>query len=237
MKPPTPPQTPSPATLGGPPPADFGALAWCYDLLASLVFGRALRRAQQAALQAGLPAGCPRVLVLGGGPGWVLTELLRRRPQARVLYLDASGAMLRRAQARLRRQLPAAQPQVEFRLGTERDLRPGEQFDALATFFVLDCFPEGELGPALGRLHAAATSEAAWLVADFAPPRRGWQRALLGLMYGFFRLTVGLRARRLPPWPAALAALGWRPQTQRRFFGEAVASAVYGRVAVGPGAG
>ncbi len=192
------------------PVADFGRLARVYDLLASLVFGRALRQAQREALQAGLPlAGpTPHVLVLGGGPGWVLTELLRQCPAARVLYLETSAAMLERAQARLRRHLPLATEQVEFRQGSEWSLKLGEQFDAIVTFFVLDCFTPADFPGALARLQAARRPAAPWLVADFGPPQRWWQRVLLRTMYLFFGVAVGLRAQQLPPWPTALATLG-----------------------------
>lgn len=202
--------------------ADFSRVASFYDALAGVVFGRAQRRAQQAALAAGLPlAGtAPRVLVLGGGGGWVLTELLRHCPAARVLYLETSAAMLARAQARLRRVAPSAVAQVEFRQGSEQALGPTEQFDVVVTFFVLDCFTLTEFPAAVARLQAARRPRAPWLVADFRPPRTWWQRALLRAMYLFFRISVGLRAQQLPPWPTALSALGLENRYQATYYGD-----------------
>ena len=205
---------------------NFDRIAWCYDALAGLVFGGSLRAAQRAAL-AGLPPGAPHVLVLGGGTGWVLGELLRRRPRATVLYLEASGPMLARAAARLRRTAPGAAGQVEFRRGTEAALGPAERFDALVTFFVLDCFPPAALGPALGRLAAARRPGGPWLLADFCRPRRGWQRALLGTMYWFFGAVAALRVRQLPDLHAALAGLGLHPAQPAFFFGGAVEGTVF----------
>jgi ubiquinone/menaquinone biosynthesis C-methylase UbiE len=204
-------------------------VARVYDQLAQVVFGQAQRRAQLAALRAGLPlAGhAPRVLVLGGGPGWVLTELLRQCPAAQVLYLETSAAMLAQARARLARLTPEKQAQVEFRQGSERDLRPGEQFDALVTFFVLDCFALDDFPGAMARLQAARRPGAPWLVADFQPPRRWWQRGLLRAMYLFFGAAVGLRARQLPPWPTALAALGNSIHYQSDFYFGFIASQVW----------
>ena len=143
--------------FSAPTPPDFSRVARVYDGLASVVFGRAQRRAQQAALLAGLPlAGpTPHVLVLGGGSGWVLTELLGQCPAAQVLYLETSATMLTLAQARLRRLAPGAAAQVEFRQGSERALAPGEQFDVIVTFFVLDCFTLAEFPGALAGLQAA----------------------------------------------------------------------------------
>ena len=215
------------STLTSPASADFGPVAWFYDALAGLIFGGALRRAQRATLAAGLPPGpAPRILVLGGGAGWVLSEIWRQRPQAQVVYLEVSAAMLARTRARLRRYPAPFGAAVELRQGTEASLRPGEQFDAIVTFFVLDCFAADALPGALARLHAARHPGAAWLVTDFRPAQRGWRRGLLGLMYWFFGLTVGLRVRRMPPWPAELAALGLTARWEQRFFGSAIAGIV-----------
>lgn len=190
------------------------------------MFGSALRRAQQAAL-AHLPPGAPYVLIAGGGTGWVLGEVLRRRPAARILYLEASAVMLRKARARLRALPPACAAQVEFRLGTEADLPPGAQFDAVVTFFLLDLFTPPDLRRLLLRLQAVSCPGAVWLVADFCPPSTWWQRLLLAVMYCFFRLTANIHARQLPPWPAELARLGLRQRWQARFFGEMVEAAAF----------
>ncbi len=207
--------------------ADFGPVAFFYDALAGLVFGGALRRAQQATLAAGLPGGpAPRVLVLGGGAGWVLSEIWRQRPLAQVLYLEVSAAMLARTRARLRRHPTPPGATIELRQGTEANLAPGERFDVIVTFFVLDCFAVAALPGALARLQAAQRPGAPWLVADFRPAQRGWRRGLLWLMYRFFGFTVGLRARQMPPWPTELAALGLRLSWEAHFFGGAIAGIV-----------
>ena len=204
----------------------FDRVAWCYDALAGLVFGPTLKKAQRAAL-AVLPTGAPRVLILGGGTGWVLTEVLRRRPQARVLYLEASPKMLARTRTRLNHECPQAAAQVEFRHGTQAALSPNEQFEAIVTFFVLDCIALADIETALARLRAAQRPGAPWLLADFRPALWGWQGVLLTLMYAFFRLTTGLRARELPDLHAALARLGLRPTSSAVFFGGAVEAAVF----------
>lgn len=216
--------SPTPTNPAG---ADFGPVAFCYDALAGLAFGGALRRAQRATLAAGLPASpAPRILVLGGGAGWVLSEIWRQRPQAQVLYLEVSAAMLARTRARLRRHPAPPGATVELRQGTEASLTPGERFDVLVTFFVLDCFSALALPGALARLQGARQPAAPWLVADFRPAQRGWRRGLLQLMYWFFSLTVGLRTRQMPPWPTELAALGLQPGWEAHFFGRAIAGIV-----------
>ncbi|TYZ06407.1 class I SAM-dependent methyltransferase [Hymenobacter lutimineralis] len=187
--------------------AGFDRVAAFYDPLSRLVFGRSLQRVQRQAL-ACLPTGGPHVLLIGGGTGWVLPELLRLRPQAQVLYLEASPEMLRQARKTLRRQAPQHMEQVEFRLGTEAALAPQEQFDAVLTFFLLDLFAPARLHELVQRLNRARRPQAPWLVADFAPPRAWWQHALLKAMYCFFGFTTGISGRQLPDIRAALAGVG-----------------------------
>ncbi|MBC6607289.1 class I SAM-dependent methyltransferase [Hymenobacter sp. BT188] len=201
-------------------------MAAFYDPLARLVFGSALQRAQQAAL-AYLPPSTPSVLIVGGGTGWVLLETLKLRPRARILYLEASAVMLRKSQALLQRQAPAHVAQVEFKLGTEADLPPGAQFDALITFFLLDLFILPDLRLLLPRLKAVCKPGATWLVADFCPTEVWWQRGLLTVMYAFFRLMANIKARRLPPWPEELARLGLSRVYSERFFKGMIEAAVF----------
>lgn len=210
-----------------PPDSGFDVVASFYDPLARLVYGRSLRRAQQAALEAGLPASEGRVLIIGGGTGWVLGEVLRRRPSAQVLYLEASPQMLHRSRAWLAKTLPQHIGQVEFRLGTEAALGADEQFATVVTFFFLDLFEPHRLRRLVQRLHAALAPGGAWLLADFAAPQRWWHALLLGLMYWFFGLTTGISARRRPPIEAELRRLGFSGVPAGRFFGEMIEASVW----------
>jgi tRNA (cmo5U34)-methyltransferase len=208
------------------PDSGFDYVAAFYDPLARLVYGRALQQAQQAALQA-LPPGAPHVLIVGGGTGWVLGEVLQLRPEARVLYLEASPQMLERSQQFLQQYWPTKQEQVEFRLGTEAALQSGEQFEALVTFFLLDLFEPKRLRQLVGHLHATCRPGAPWLVADFGVPGTWWQHGLLAAMYGFFGLTTGISARQRPPIETELARLGIAPRPVGTFFGGMVEAVVW----------
>ncbi|TGE16801.1 class I SAM-dependent methyltransferase [Hymenobacter elongatus] len=207
--------------------AGFDRVAAFYDQLAQLVFGDALRRTQQAAL-AGLPGGRPRVLIIGGGTGWVLAEVLRQQPDARVLYLEASAVMLAKSRETLLREAPSRAGQVEFRLGTEDALQPTESFDAIVTFFFLDLFEPLRLRSIVARLNQARRTGAPWLVADFRPPRTLWQRALQSTMYRFFRLTTGISGRRMPDLHQELAHFQLRAQQQTLFFRGMAEATVFG---------
>jgi tRNA (cmo5U34)-methyltransferase len=209
------------------PDSGFDRLAGFYDLLASLVFGQALRRAQQAAL-AGLPPGAPQILIMGGGTGWVLGEVFRRSPQAQVLYVEASPAMLRKSQMALHRTAPRHQAQVEFRLGTEASLAAHETFDVIVTFFFLDLFEPKRLQAVMHQLNAVRQSGGVWLLADFCKPPQWWQRILLAVMYQFFRVTTGISARQLPALPTKLAELGLQIRKRESFYAGMIEAAIFG---------
>jgi tRNA (cmo5U34)-methyltransferase len=204
----------------------FDRVAAFYDPLSRLVFGNALRRAQQAAL-AGLPTGRPRVLIIGGGSGWVLGEVLQRRPDARVLYLEASALMLANSRETLRQAAPAHLSQVEFRLGTEQALQPAESFDAIITFFFLDLFEPTRLRAISSRLNQARRPQAPWLLADFCPARAFWQHALLKLMYSFFRLTTGISGRAMPDLHQELSTFGLQVRQRQLFLRGLVEATVF----------
>lgn len=209
------------------PDSGFDRVAAFYDPLSRLVYGRTLVRAQHHALETGLPPGAPHLLIIGGGTGHVLLEVLRQRPKASVLYLEASPQMLGKARALLANRLPAAVAQVEFRLGTEASLTSQDAFDAIITFFFLDLFEPQRLQQIMARLHASRKPAAPWLLADFAPAQMWWQRWLLAAMYSFFRLTTGISGRTLPPFREELVRLGLRAERAQYFFGGMIEASVW----------
>ncbi|MEZ0606992.1 class I SAM-dependent methyltransferase [Fibrella sp. WM1] len=188
----------------------FDFIAPVYDSLAQLVFGRLLLSAQRAAWWL-VPAGGD-VLILGGGTGTLLPQFLADKQPRRLLYLEASAAMLKRAQQHVPEALT-----VEFRHGTEASLEPTDQFDAILLPFVLDLYPEPTLqAQLLPRLLAVLRPGGALYVCDFDQPRTWQQRALMGTMITFFRFVAGIPVRRLPNWSAVLTQLGLvaeQPQT------------------------
>ncbi|MFO1513607.1 MAG: hypothetical protein U1F83_11930 [Verrucomicrobiota bacterium] len=89
-----------------------------------------------------------------------------------------------------------------------------QHFDLIVTHFFLDCFQRDELAVLVNQLAAGATPEARWLVADFREPETGWRRwrarAVLALLYAFFRAVTGLSASRLTPPDEFLVRSGFQ---------------------------
>jgi ubiquinone/menaquinone biosynthesis C-methylase UbiE len=208
-------------------PADFDRLAWVYRPLEVLAFGGALERARFHFLDR--LRDCRSILLLGEGDGRCLERLLRIAPDAHFHCVDASRAMLKRAAARIS---SAESARVTFEQADVRTASfPRDRYDAVLTYFFLDCFTPDEVADVIVRVQPALRGGATWLFADFSvPPGRAarWRaRAWLGVLYAFFRWQTGLAARSLPPSEALLRAQGFHCTDEQDFDGGLIRSAVY----------
>src|SRR3954447_6996288 len=77
----------------------YNAIAGIYDILADTFIGKSLRYAQIYLAQY-IPAGA-KILIVGGGTGWILEEITRIRSRGlQIDYLDISANMISKAAKR-----------------------------------------------------------------------------------------------------------------------------------------
>ncbi len=176
----------------------FDRLAGVYDLLVRLVFGRAIEKAQCALLEKLPPGG--KILLIGGGTGWLLKPLCTQAKPAELLYLDASAAMIAKARAFARREIPQELEKITFLHGTQLDLTEQKMFDILITPFFLDLFSQKELPAVFEKLKQQLQPDGCWYLIDFQLPAnafRPFARALIWVMYRFFRLFTSMSGNKL----------------------------------------
>jgi len=181
--------------------ADFDPLAPHYGWMERLLAGRKLQHCRATFLREIPPPR--RALVAGQGHGSFVADLLRAHPQVRCTCIDSSSGMLAAARARLRED-GLDETSTEF---IHADLlewsAPEAEFDLIVTHFFLDCFRPEQLERLMPKLSGAAAPKACWLVADFREPPSGparWRaRAILEIMYVFFRWAAALPASQLTP--------------------------------------
>lgn len=201
---------------------NFDRIAWIYDTLARLVFGKAIDRSQLALLNYVPRSG--NLLVLGGGTGRFLPELWRQRPEVTITFIDASREMIRRAKAR-----QATGQKIQFIYGTERDIPEGT-YDAVLTPFYLDLYEGEPLDHIVRVLNSHLAENGQWLVADFRDSGRWWQPILLRIMYLFFRWATGIQAAHLADWSKSLDRVGWHKVTGTFRWGSFIESAQFRRL-------
>jgi tRNA (cmo5U34)-methyltransferase len=195
---------------------NFDPVAPVYEFLSRLVFGHSLRKARWALLPE-IPWS-QRVLVVGGGTGELLAGWDKDRFPREIFFLEPSAKMLRQAQKRWQT-LPHFQAQVHWLPLSVQELQAetlSEPLDALTTCFVLDLFPDEEIPALLDKLDRLLPSGAFWLFVDFQADR-WWKQKIVGLMYGFFGITAGVKARKLPEVKSRLLARGYQIQSRCLF--------------------
>lgn len=198
----------------------FDFLVPVYDPLARFVFGKSMVDSQAWFLDR-VPLGS-KVLILGGGTGWLLDELQKCNSSCTVWYVEISSGMMKRA--RLRR----AKNLIHFIKGTEESIPIDLKFDVVITNFYLDLFSNETLIQVVSKINTHATSSSVWLVTDFAHGA-WWHSWLLKIMYLFFRSVCGIEARQLPSWPKKLHDQGWEEISAKFWYGKFIKSVVLNR--------
>jgi len=207
----------------------FDRVAPFYRSLERLVFGDQLQEARVAFVSE-IPTSC-RVLIVGEGDGRFLAEFVRQYPEAEIDCVEASARMIALARSRL-----GAAHKVNF---VRADLRQfsleKDCYDLIVTHFFLDCFTGAALHEVVQRLADAANAAAVWLLADFRLPENGWQRVharvWIRAMYLFFRLTSGLKTRRLDDPAPSLRENRFACDRERRSCFGMIQSSVWHRLA------
>jgi ubiquinone/menaquinone biosynthesis C-methylase UbiE len=198
----------------------FDAVAGVYDSLARLVYGKSIRAAQIQLLHVIPPDA--KVLMIGGGTGWLLRELLVRNTSCSVWYIEASAKMVAAAGRAV-----ANDTRVHFIHGTEEAIPQGIVFDVVITNFFLDLFTLPFLKQVVARLRKSLRTGGYWLAADFVDTGKLWQRWLLRIMFMFFRITAGLETRELANWGEVLLMYRVKETDVRYFYGGFIRSVVY----------
>lgn len=183
----------------------IGPLAPWYRWIEYAAFGRALERRRFAFLPR--LANARRILLLGEGDGRTLERLVTIAPHASIEIVELSAEMIALARQR------TTSGHVSFRCADAlAEVWPPQHYDAVITNFFLDCFSAADAARLIRQLASALVPGGVWLIAEFAVPVRGWPRLhakiWLRIMYYFFGITTGLRAKQLPEIEAPLREAG-----------------------------
>lgn len=174
----------------------FDRVAFLYDAMARLVFGKTIAEAQKYFLKD--IADGSLVLILGGGTGRLAKELLKAKPNCRIVYVEASSRMIE-----LARKETGHSDKINFFHGTEENI-PAIKFDVVITNFYLDMFTPESLAGVSARIKSALKTHSLWIATDFVDEKKWWQALLLKLMYWFFRSACRIESQTLPDWKEAI---------------------------------
>jgi ubiquinone/menaquinone biosynthesis C-methylase UbiE len=200
---------------------NYDSVAWFYDRLSRLVFGRALINAQAYLLHA-IPANA-NILIAGGGTGWILDEITMLHPSGlTITYIDASAGMIA-----LSRKRNVGNNKVIFITAQVEDTQLDDNFDIVLTPFLFDNFTKETVASVFTRLNKLLVQHGKWLYCDFQNTGIYWQRALLKIMYTFFRTCTGIKAKQLPDLETYFSRYKYKVTQQKTFFKNFVVAKIY----------
>ncbi|MCW3128352.1 MAG: Methyltransferase type 12 [Bacteroidetes bacterium] len=172
---------------------NYDSIAGSYDFLSRLVFGRSLVDAQLCLLPY-IPAGS-RILVAGGGTGWILESIADIYPDGlHIDYVDSSERMLTIAMKRNYKGNT-----VSFIHQPIENYSASPLYDVIITPFLFDNFTEEKAHTVFLKLNDLLRSNGLWLYTDYVSTVQGpfWQKLLLWTMYFFFRMVSHVEAKRM----------------------------------------
>ncbi len=201
--------------------ANYNNSAWFYDRLSRLVYGRALINAQVYLL--GFIPPKSKILIAGGGTGWILEELTKTHPSGLdITYVEISANM-----TKLSRKRQTGQNTVAFVNDAVENVKLPACFDVVITPFLFDNFVDETVDHVFKHLHNLLKPEGLWLNADFQLTGRWWQNVLLRSMFIFFRLLCGIEASRLPAIEKRFSTARYSVIEDKTFFGDFIVARVY----------
>ncbi|GAA4098445.1 class I SAM-dependent methyltransferase [Mucilaginibacter panaciglaebae] len=203
--------------------SNYDNSAWFYDRLSRVVYGDALVHAQIYLLQFIKPNS--RILIAGGGTGWILEELTKKHPSGlKITYVEISANMMALSKKR-----SIGHNEVSFINAPIEDTVYTEQFDVVFTPFLFDNFREDTLQNVFNHLHKLLKPGGVWLNTDFQLTGKWWQNVLLKSMFVFFRILCRIETSVLPNIMRQFKQHQYETIAEQTFFGDFILSTVAGK--------
>ena len=136
---------------------DYNSIAKFYDTLSRMVFQRSIVKAQQYLI--GFISDNDKVLLIGGGTGWILEEISKMKKQnISITYVEKSSAMINLSSKR-----NYTSVHVEFiNKAVEEYDAPGK-FDIIITPFLFDNFLTDKIKVVFAKLDSMMKQNGIWL--------------------------------------------------------------------------
>lgn len=203
---------------------NYDKIARYYDRLSRLVFFKSQVNAQINQLKY-IPENS-KVLIVGGGTGWILEELAKVHPAGlHITYVEISAKMIALSKTR-----NAGTNTVEFvNMGIE-DFSSSLSFDVISTPFLFDNFSERRAWMIFEKLDDLLKEKGNWLFVDFSlneKAGRFWKSAFLKVMYAFFKLIRIVEASELIDMEPYFNRANYKVIDNRLYYGGFICSLIY----------
>jgi tRNA (cmo5U34)-methyltransferase len=208
----------------------FDLLSPFYDASVRLFFGRSLWKAQSYFLSQ-LPRA-KHTLIIGGGTGKILEEMMHIDISDAYCYADISAQMIRLTELRISKRSPESLSPVTFITGTVDDVPSSFSFDLIVTPYLLDMIPHSELLTEMKKMDRLLSDNGKWLFTDFNYPKEkkvmsSISKLVVKALYVPFMLFAGIRNSSLPDFSSAFSSLGYKAEKEKYLLGGMLVTRVY----------
>jgi len=207
---------------------NYNSIANIYDVLSRIVFGKSIMKAQIFLLKY-IPENS-RVLIVGGGTGWILSELSKIYEKGiEITYIEKSAKMIA-----LSKQKNIQHNSVEFINAGIEEFPTGKKFDIIFTAFLFDNFLPEKIEFVFSKLNQLLKPNGLWLYADFMNDKmnsKWWQKFLLKTMYLFFKITCNIETQQLINMNTYFSN-DYNKLSEKYFYSNFIKSAVYKKAEV-----
>lgn len=173
---------------------NYNSIARFYDVISRIVYQKSIVKAQVFLIQ--FIADNDKVLIVGGGTGWILEEISKLNKQnISVVYVEKSAAMIALAKKRNYKNI-----HLHFIEQGIEDYNSSQTFNIIITPFLFDNFVKEKIDFVFKQLNLLLPQNGIWLYADFVNDKQNkkiWQQLLLKTMYLFFRITAKIETQEL----------------------------------------
>ena len=177
----------------------FDRIAFFYDAMTCVASFNQINKSQLAFIEKLSTQSTG--LVIGGGTGYFLQQLLKTNRTIHVTYVDASAKMIAYARKRVLKHLPAELHRVAFVCKPVEELDLGA-YDVIVCNYFLDLFEDAQVATLITSFSKQMSENALLYVTDFSIPSNGMLRTGthvgLRMLYWLFGKAVYLPTRQLP---------------------------------------
>lgn len=203
---------------------NYDHIANYYDRLSRMVFFRSQVNAQIDQLKY-IPKNS-RVLIVGGGTGWILEELAKVQSAGLyIVYVEISANMIALSKGRN----PGAN-RIDFINQGIEDFSSSMSFDVILTPFLFDNFSAQRAGTVFNQLDLLLKGNGHWLFVDFSlneQKGRWWKSAFLKVMYVFFKRIGIVEASKLISMDSYFKNAGYQEIAGKSYYRGFIQSFVY----------
>ncbi|WP_199137056.1 class I SAM-dependent methyltransferase [Pedobacter sp. ASV12] len=198
----------------------YDKIAQHYDFLSRLVFFKSQVKAQTE--QLGYIKHCKKLLIVGGGTGWILKDLNAITQPIAIVFVEASIEMIALAKK------VDTHHAVEFVHQDIETYQTDQFFDAVLTPFLFDNFDWAKAEKVFAHIDALLATKGIWIDVDFYLNRQSalWKRTILKTMHLFFRFINVVRVNDLID-TSPFFKPQYIPITEKHYYGNFIKAVVY----------